>query len=138
MLVALTMGSVTAVASAVLLAKVFGLDRGAILALAPKSSTAAIAMGIAEKIGAEPALTAVLVILTGISGAIMVNAAHERAAAEKLRSERICSGTDLAWHWHRASLSGESASRYFAGIALCLNGLLTSLLVPLLLPWLLD
>jgi putative effector of murein hydrolase len=63
MLVALTMGSVTAVASAVLLAKVFGLDRGAILALAPKSSTAAIAMGIAEKIGAEPALTAVLVIL---------------------------------------------------------------------------
>ena len=29
-------------------------------------------MGIAEKTGADPALTAVLVILTGISGAIMV------------------------------------------------------------------
>jgi hypothetical protein len=29
-------------------------------------------MGIAEKISAEPALTAVLVVLTGISGAIMV------------------------------------------------------------------
>ncbi len=72
MLAALIIGSVTAISSAVLLGRLFGLDRGAMLALAPKSSTAAIAMGIAEKTGAEPSLTAVFVILTGISGAIMV------------------------------------------------------------------
>jgi putative effector of murein hydrolase len=54
------------------LAQAFGLDRGAILALAPKSATAAIAMGIAEKMGGDPALTAVVAILTGITGAIVV------------------------------------------------------------------
>ncbi len=44
--------TISAASSAVLLGKLFGLDRGAMLALAPKSSTAAIAMGIAEKTGA--------------------------------------------------------------------------------------
>ena len=58
-------GSVPAIVSAVLLARLLGLDRATILALAPKLSTAAIAMGIAEKIGVEPALTAVVIILTG-------------------------------------------------------------------------
>jgi putative effector of murein hydrolase len=68
MLVALVAGSATAIACAVWLARAFGLDRAEILALAPKSATAAIAMGIAEKMGGDPALTAVLTILTGITG----------------------------------------------------------------------
>ena len=72
MLVALVAGSATAIACAVWLALAFGLDRAAVLALAPKSATAAIAMGIAEKMGGDPALTAVLTILTGITGAIIV------------------------------------------------------------------
>ena len=138
MVVALVIGSVTAIASAVLLAQLFGLNRAAILALAPKSATAAIAMGIAEKIGAEPALTAVLTILTGITGAIVVtplmNALRlknfaARGFAAGLASHGI--GTARAFQVH--PLAGT-----FAGIALGLNGLLTAILVPLLLPWLLD
>ena len=138
MMVALVIGSMTAIASAVLLAQLFGLNRAAILALAPKSATAAIAMGIAEKIGAEPALTAVLTILTGITGAIVVtplmNALRlknfaARGFAAGLTSHGI--GTARAFQVH--PLAGT-----FAGIALGLNGLLTAILVPLLLPWLLD
>lgn len=70
LLAALVVGSVTAIVSAVLLAQAFGLDGAAVRALSPKSATAAIAMGTAEAIGADPALTAVLVILTGITGAM--------------------------------------------------------------------
>ena len=81
MLVALIAGSVTAIACAVWLARAFGLDRAAMLALAPKSATAAIAMGIAEKMGGDPALTAVLTILTGITGAIMVTPLGAAGAA---------------------------------------------------------
>ena len=62
----------TAIVSAVLLAKAFGLDRASIMALAPKSATVAIAMGISEKIGAEPQFTAALVLLTGVTGVLVV------------------------------------------------------------------
>jgi putative effector of murein hydrolase len=134
MAVALVVGSFTAVVSAVLLAQTFGLDRASTLALAPKSSTAAIAMGIADKIGADPALTAVLVILTGITGAIVVtplmNALHLYAArgfAAGLASHGI--GTARAFQV--SPIAGT-----FAGVALGLNGLLTALVVPAVIHWL--
>jgi predicted murein hydrolase (TIGR00659 family) len=138
MLAALVAGSVTAIVSAVLLARAFGLERASILALAPKSATAAIAMGVAEKIGAEPALTAVLVILTGITGAIVVtplmNALRlKNYAARGFAAGLVSHGIGTARAFQVDPLAGT-----FAGIALGLNGLLTALLVPLLLPWLLK
>ncbi|MFN3656014.1 MAG: LrgB family protein [Pseudolabrys sp.] len=138
MLVALVVGSCAAVGSAVLLAGAFGLDRAAMLALAPKSATAAIAMGIAEKTGGDPALTAVLVVLTGISGAIVVtplmNALRlKNYAARGFAAGLASHGIGTARAFQVSPLAGT-----FAGIALGLNGLLTALLVPVLLRWLLD
>lgn len=138
MLFALIAGSVAAIASSVLLAKAFGLDRAAILALAPKSATAAIAMGIAEKTGGDPALTAVLVVLTGISGAVVVtplmNALRlKNYAARGFAAGLASHGIGTARAFQVSPIAGT-----FAGIALGLNGLLTALLVPLLLVFLLS
>ncbi|MDP2410229.1 MAG: LrgB family protein [Pseudolabrys sp.] len=138
MLVALVVGSLAAIVSAVLLAQAFGLDRASTLALAPKSSTAAIAMGIAEQTGADPALTAVLVILTGISGAIIVtplmNALRlKNYAARGFAAGLASHGIGTARAFQVSPLAGT-----FAGIALGLNGLLTALLVPLVIKWLLG
>lgn len=69
---ALIVGSVVAASSAILLARAFGLPTEVLLSLAPKSTTAPVALGISEAIGGIPALTAVLVILTGIIGAMTV------------------------------------------------------------------
>ena len=138
MLVALLVGSVTAIASSVLLARAFGLDRAATLALAPKSATAAIAMGVAEKTGADPALTAVLVILTGVTGAIVVTPLMNALRLKNFAARGFAAG--LASHGigtARAFVVSPLAGT-FAGIALGLNGLLTALLVPLLLRWLAD
>ena len=136
MALALLIGSVTAIASAVLLAEAFGLGRAATLALAPKSSTAAIAMGIADKIGADPALTAVLVILTGITGAIVVtplmNALRlKNYAARGFAAGLASHGIGTARAFQVSPIAGT-----FAGIALGLNGLLTALLVPVVIHWL--
>ena len=65
---ALAAGLPTGIASAVGIAWLLGADRPTLLSLAPKSTTAGIAIGISEKIGGVPALTAVLVIMTGIAG----------------------------------------------------------------------
>ena len=69
-IVGLFVGSLTAAVSAVLVGRLFGASLSTQLSLAPKSVTTPIAMGIAERIGGIPSLTAVLVIITGILGAV--------------------------------------------------------------------
>lgn len=68
---ALLAGSVVAAVSAVGIGWALGASRETLLSLAPKSVTAPIAMGIAEKLGGLPSLTAVLVVSTGILGAVL-------------------------------------------------------------------
>lgn len=72
MLAALLVGSATAIISVVLFAEAAGLPRDIVLALAPKSVTAGVAMGISETLGANPAITVIATVLTGIMGAIVV------------------------------------------------------------------
>ena len=68
---ALGIGSVTAILSSVLVARGLGGGRELWLSMAPKSATAAISMAISGRIGGIPALTAVLTISTGITGACL-------------------------------------------------------------------
>ena len=72
MLAALAAGAVTALVSAVGIAMALGAPREALISIAPKSVTAGVAMGISETLGGDPALSAALVILTGILGALIV------------------------------------------------------------------
>jgi putative effector of murein hydrolase len=72
MALALVAGSVTAMLSAVGIAWVLGASPATIASLAPKSVTTPIAMGVSERLGGLPSLTAALVILTGIIGAMTV------------------------------------------------------------------
>jgi len=65
------MGSVLGITSACGLAWLLGAQREIILTLAPKSVTTPIAIRIAEKIGGIPPLTACVVIVTGILGAVL-------------------------------------------------------------------
>jgi predicted murein hydrolase (TIGR00659 family) len=138
MSVALVIGSITGIVSAVLLARMFALDRAAILALAPKSSTAAIAMGIAESIGGDPALTVVLTILTGITGAIVVTPLMNALRLKNYAARGFAAGLASHGIGTARAFQVDPLAGTFAGIALGLNGLLTALLVPLLLPWLLG
>lgn len=68
--VGLLVGSTTAILSAISLAWLLGGSPRTLLSLVPKSVTTPVAMGVAEKIGGIPSLTAVIVILTGVVGAV--------------------------------------------------------------------
>jgi predicted murein hydrolase (TIGR00659 family) len=138
MLVALIVGSFTAIVASVLLAQAFGLDRTALLALVPKSSTAAIAMGIAEKIGGDPALTAVLTILTGVTGAMVVTPLMNALRLKNYAARGFAAGLASHGIGTARAFQVDPLAGTFAGIALGLNGLLTAILVPLVLPWLLK
>lgn len=138
LLAALVTGSLTAIVSAVLLAQAFGLDAAAVRALAPKSVTAAIAMGTAESIGADPALTAVFVILTGITGAILVTPLMSLLRIRNVAAAGFATGLASHGIGTARAFQIDPLAGTFAGIALGLNGLLTALLVPLVLPYLLK
>jgi len=133
-LLGLVAGSLTAVLSAIAIGKLFGASTPTLLSLAPKSVTTPIAMGVAERIGGIPSLTAVLVIATGILGAV---GARYLFDAMKLRDPAI-RGFAIGVASHgigtaRAFQVSEQAGA-FAALAMGLNGLLTALMLPALMP----
>ncbi len=131
MLVALVAGSITAIISVLALAKVAGLPRAVNLSLAPKSVTAGVAMGISESLHADPSLTAVAVILTGIMGAIIVTPLMNRAGITDFRARGFAAGLAAHGIGTARAFQVDTVAGVFSGIAMSLNALVTSLLVPL-------
>jgi predicted murein hydrolase (TIGR00659 family) len=129
---ALVIGSVTAMLTAVGTAWILGASEITLLSLAPKSVTMPIAMGVAEKIGGVPSLTAIFVILTGVSGAVMAKSVLDalRITDHSVRGFAV----GIAAHGigtARAFQVSEQAGA-FAGLGMGLNGLFTAVLAPLL------
>jgi predicted murein hydrolase (TIGR00659 family) len=136
MAAALLAGCVTAILSAVAVAWALGASSATIASLAPKSVTTPIAMAVSERLGGLPSLTAALVILTGIVGAMTVTPVLNVLKITDWRARGFAAG--LAAHGigtARAFQVNQMAGT-FAGIAMGLNGLVTALLAPLLLGWL--
>jgi predicted murein hydrolase (TIGR00659 family) len=131
MLAALLVGSLTAVVSIIVLAKIAGLPRGVIVSLAPKSVTAGVAMGISESLGADPSLTAVAVILTGIMGAIIVTPLMNRAGIVDFRARGFAAGLAAHGIGTARAFQVDEVAGVFSGIAMSLNALVTSFLAPL-------
>jgi len=132
MLAALAVGSVTAVASVVLLAEAFGLPRGVVLSLTPKSVTAGVAMGISESLHADPSLTAVAVVLTGILGAITVTPLMNRIGITDFRARGFAVGIAAHGIGTARAFQVDAVAGVFAGIAMSLTSLLVPLAVTLL------
>ena len=131
MLLALAAGSATAIVSVVWLAQAAGLPRLVVLSLAPKSVTAGVAMGISESLHADPSLTAVAVILTGIMGAIIVTPLMNRLGITDFRARGFAVGIASHGIGTARAFQVDAVAGVFAGIAMSLNALVTSLLVPL-------
>lgn len=136
--VSLLTGSLTAVLSAIFIAKLGGVTDQALISIAPKSVTTPVAMGISETLGGLPSLTAVVVILTGILGASLgpwlldilhITNAMAKGLAMGTASHGIGTG--------RAFYMGDVAAA-FSGLAMGLNGLATTILLPILWGWFID
>ena len=129
---ALFAGSATAIITAVGTAWLLGAPHELLMSLAPKSVTTPIAMGLSETLGGLPSLTAVLVVTTGIFGAIAVTPLMNvlkitDPAARGFAVGLASHGMGTARAFQANVLAGS-----FAGLAMGLNGLMTALLVPLL------
>jgi predicted murein hydrolase (TIGR00659 family) len=132
MCAALFAGSLTAIGSAVLVAWLLGAPGPILASLSAKSVTAPIAMALTESIGGIPALAAVLVVLTGILGSVIVTPLMNALGIRDFAARGFAVG--VASHGigtARAFQVSEEAGT-FAGIAMGLNGALTAVVFAIL------
>ncbi len=126
------LGAASAAASAVGIAWALGASRPVILSVAPKSVTTAIAMGISDQIGGLPELTAVLVIITGILGAILALPVARLTGLRCLRAAGLAAGVSGHAIATARVLAVDETGGAFAGLGMGLCGILTAIVLPTL------
>lgn len=135
-LVAELAGCIAGIVSVVVVAELFGASRDVIVSLAPKSVTTPIAMEVAQTMNGIPALTAAVVVCTGIFGGM---AGFRLMRITKVKSP-IAQGLSIGTAAHAVGTSSamDVGYRYgaFSSLGLTLNGLFTALLSPLILSYL--
>ncbi len=125
-------GSLASILSACGLAWVLGGSREVILSLAPKSVTTPIAISIVEKIGGIAPLTAALVVLTGCLGAVCGPEFCRFIGITSPVATGLAVGTSAHGIGTARMLEVDRLSGAVAGLAIGLNGLMTTFLLPLL------
>lgn len=131
MAAALLAGSLTAILTALGIARALGVTGQTLLSLAPKSATAPVALGVSEAIGGEPSLTAVLVILTGITGAVVATPMLNALKVRDWRARGFAVGLAAHGIGTAHAFRVNSTAGAFSGIGMGLNAVLTAILAPL-------
>ncbi|OJX79254.1 LrgB family protein [Magnetospirillum sp. 64-120] len=129
-------GSVAAILASLGIGWALGASPQTIMSMAPKSVTSPIAMGVAEQIGGLPSLTAVLVILTGITGAVGGAWLLDRLRVKDERARGVAIGTASHGIGTARALQMGEVTGAFSGLAMGLNGVATALLTPIIVKWL--
>ncbi|GAB4369776.1 MAG: LrgB family protein [Spirochaetales bacterium] len=137
-LVTVTFGSFVGIVSSILPAILWGTPPEVISSLAPRSVTTPIAMSIAEGTGGVPALSAVVVVMTGIWGAVVGPVLLSLLG--RVESSAFGLAMGVASHGIGTARTLEIGEREgaYAALGLCLNGILTSLIVPWFTPFVID
>ncbi|MCZ0962886.1 LrgB family protein [Paracoccus benzoatiresistens] len=135
MLAGLCVGSGVAIVSALLIARAFGIGGPVLASLAPKSTTAPVAIGIAERIGGQPTLTAALVLLTGIFGAIVVTPLLNALRVRDWRARGFAVGVAAHGIGTARAFQVNQTAGAFSGIGMGLNAVLTAVIAPMVVGW---
>lgn len=132
LLCALAVGSVTAAYTAIVFGHLAGLPAPVIISLAPKSATAGVAMAISSGLGGDPALTSALVVTTGLIGATIVTPLMNALRITNYAARGFALGLASHGIGTARAYSVNPTAGLFAGMAMALNAIVTSIIVPVL------
>ncbi|WP_157267787.1 LrgB family protein [Azohydromonas aeria] len=124
-------GGTAAAGSALALGWALGLPADVLRSLAPKSVTAPVAMGIAERLGGIPALAALFAVLTGMVGALSAKYLFDGLGVRDWAVRGFALGTAAHGIGAARALQVHPDAGAYAGMALGLQVLLAALLMPL-------
>ena len=133
LLVSQLAGCVAGIVSVVVTAKWLGASKEIIVSLAPKSVTTPIAMEVTQSLGGIPSLTAAIVVIVGLFGAVFGFKLLQVGRVKSPIAQGLSMGT--ASHAVGTSKAMEYGRKYgaYASLGLILSGLLTAILSPLVL-----
>jgi predicted murein hydrolase (TIGR00659 family) len=136
LLIALLAGGATSMLTAVGIASLFGADAAIVGGMYAKSVTAPIAMGIAERIGTSPTLTAVFAVTTGILGAVLAPYVLDAVRSKAWWQRGFAIGTAAHGLGTTRAFSVNPEAGSYASLAMGLHGVLGAILIPLVVRWL--
>lgn len=131
-LVSVLTGSLTAILSAIAIGSLLNGSELTIISLSPKSATAPVAMGLAEQLGGLPSLTAVMVMLTGILGAMIGPFILNLLRIKDWAARGLAIGTASHGIGTARALQVNQVAAAFSGLAMGLNALATAILLPVI------
>lgn len=129
-------GCLVGIVSVVVTSRMLGASHVVVVSLASKSVTTPIAMEVTQTLGGIPSLTAAIVVVTGLIGAVLgfkiMSVGHVSNPMAKGLSMGAAShalGTSVA-------MDRDEFVGAYASLGLTLNGILTALLTPTVVGWL--
>ncbi|MDM8545890.1 LrgB family protein [Candidatus Venteria ishoeyi] len=131
---AIISGVMTGALSSISIAWLLGASSQTQLSLAPKSVTTPVAMGISERIGGLPSLTAVLVVMTGILGALLGTKVFSLLGIRDDSIKGIAMGVAAHGVGTARAFQVSQEMGAFSGLAMALSAFATAVI----LPWLLE
>lgn len=130
--VSLTAGSMVAAGSAMLILHALAAPRMVTVSLGPKSVTTPIAMGISQNLGGNPSLTAVFVMITAMFGIVVYPLVFRIGRVTDWRAQGLAAGVAMHGLGTARMLMINETAGAFAGLAIGLNGIVTSLFLPVM------
>ncbi|MGZ6831292.1 MAG: LrgB family protein [Nocardioidaceae bacterium] len=132
-LTGVVVGAAVSITSAVLVTRLAGGGRTLELTMAPKATTTPVSIALSGQIGGIPALTAVLTIMAGITGAVAGPWVLDRLGVRDPRARGIALGAVSHGIGTSRALHESRTEGAFSALAMGLTALATSVLVPVLL-----
>lgn len=126
-------GSIIGILSAAGLAGLLGAGDLIMISMAPKSATTPIAMGIVEKLHGIPSLTAAIVVITGILGAVIGPTVLRCLGVVSPTAVGLAMGAAAHGLGTARALEEGEKQGAMSGLALCVNGIMTAIFTPILL-----
>lgn len=124
-------GVITSLVCVVVLAKLFHLDTALAVSLLPKSVTTAIGADVSAELGGIPALTVVVIILTGIVGNMLAPFLCRAFGLRSAVARGIAIGTASHAIGTTKALEMGEVEGAMSGLAIAVAGIMTAVLVPL-------
>ncbi len=124
-------GSFIGVLSGLLLSRLFGLDRYLLYSILPKSVTTPVAMEISKSIGGSPALSAVLVIIVGIFGAMMAHSIFRWIKVDHPLAKGLGMGSASHAIGTARSMEESVVEGAASSIAMVLSAIIVSIIIPI-------
>ncbi|MCG6860769.1 MAG: LrgB family protein [Chromatiaceae bacterium] len=134
-LLSIVVGALVSTSSAILIAQWLGAPEQVLISLAPKSVTAPVAMGITEKVGGLPSLSAALVVLTGVLGAVIGPMVLAFARVRDDRARGLALGVNSHGIGTARAFQISDLAGAFSALSMGLMALISAFALPFLLRW---